>query len=337
MRAIAPTVLAMLVSGAAVAQTAPPRPPGFVVDYIVGQAMAQEAPNGPPALKFSVNADFLKLPEDINMGEVVGVTLNSKGEVFVVNRGSRAILKFDKDGKFMRSLGDNAPIFAGPHSARADKDDNIWYVDAGNNIVVKFDKNNKIGMVLGRRPEEWTWKTHVIEHAVPARENFYQPTDVIVGPDGSIFVSDGYGNSRVAKFTKDGIFVKAWGERGTGPGDFNTPHNMALDNQNNLYVADRQNNRVQVFDLDGKFLREFRVGGNPWSLCLTPGPNQVLFVGSVGKIFKVGLDGKVLGSIGKFGKTPGMMDWVHGVACPDERTVYAAQELSWRLDKITLE
>ena len=84
-------------------------------------------------------------------------------------------------------------------------------------------------------------------------------------------------------------------------------------------------------------LREFRPGGNPWSLCITPGPNQVLFIGSVGRIFKVGLDGKVLGTIGRYGKTPGTMDWVHGVACPDEKTVYAAQELSWRLDKIVLE
>jgi DNA-binding beta-propeller fold protein YncE len=325
-----------LTSAAARAQT-PSQPPNFIVDYLVGQAREQERADGPPQLKFRVEENFLKLPDDLNMGEVVGVTLNSAGELFVVNRGARGLLKFDKDGKFIRSMGEGAPIFEGPHNARADKEDNIWYVDAGNNLVVKFDKTGRIRMVLGRRPESWTWKTHVIERAVPSRENFYQPTDVVVGPDGSIFVSDGYGNSRIAKYTKDGIFVKDWGTRGTAPGDFNTPHNMVMDAQNNLYVADRQNGRIQVFDTEGKFLREFRVGGNPWSLCMTPGPNQVMFVGSVGRIFKVGLDGKVLGSIGKYGKAPGMVDWVHGVACPDDKTVYAAQELSWRLDKIVLE
>lgn len=326
------TALLALAPRAALAQA-----PSFITDYLMGQARAQERADGPPALKFRVDENFLKLPDDLNMAEVVGVTLNSAGEVFVVNRGARGLLKFDKDGKFIRSVGDGMPIFEGPHNARADKDDNIWYVDAGNNVVVKFDKTLRPRMILGRRPESWTWKTHVIEHAVPSRENFYQPTDVVVGPDGSIFVSDGYGNSRIAKYTKDGIFVKDWGTRGTGPGDFNTPHNMVMDARNNLYVADRQNGRVQVFDTDGKFQREFRVGGNPWSLCITPGPEQVLFVGSVGRVFKVGLDGKVLGSIGKYGKAPGMMDWVHGVACPDEKTVYAAQELSWRLDRIILE
>ena len=319
------------------AQQAPTSPaPTFLMDYVIGSAQAQEA-QGVPQLKFSVAPDFLKLPEDIYFAEVVGVALNSKGNVLVMHRGTRGLVEFDKDGKFVRTWGDGLPIFEGPHNARFDRDDNLWYVDSGNNVLIKFDKDKRVRMVLGRRPEAWTWKTHVIERAVPGRENFYQPTDVISGPDGSLYVADGYGNSRIAKYTKDGVFVSAWGHRGGQQGEFNTPHNIVMDAQNNIYVADRQNGRVQVFDTDGKFLREFRPGGNPWSLCITPGPNQVLFIGSVGRIFKVALDGKVLGSIGRYGKTPGTMDWVHGVACPDEKTLFAAQELSWRLDKIILE
>ncbi len=321
---------------AADAQTQTNPAPSFLMDYVIGSAQAQTAP-GVPQLNFRVVPDFLKLPEDVYTAEVVGVALNSKGNVLVVHRGARSLLEFDKDGKFLRSFGDGLPIFEGPHNARYDAQDNLWYVDAGNNLIVKFDPEKRLRMVLGRRPEAWTWKTHVIERAAPSRENFYQPTDIISGPDGSLYVADGYGNSRVAKYTKDGVFVNAWGTRGAQPGEFNTPHNLVMDAQNNIYVADRQNGRVQVFDTDGKFLREFRPGGNPWSLCITPGPNQVLFIGSVGRIFKVALDGKVLGSIGRYGKTPGTMDWVHGIACPDEKTVYAAQELSWRLDKLMLE
>ena len=323
---------------AASAQQSPPQnpAPSFLMDYVIGSAQAQTQP-GVAQLAFRVVPDFLKLPDDVYTAEVVGVALNSKGNVLVVHRGTRSLLEFDKDGKFLRSFGDGLPIFEGPHNARYDAQDNLWYVDAGNNVIVKFDADKRLRMVLGRRPEAWTWKTHVIERAVPSRENFYQPTDIVTGPDGSLYVADGYGNSRIAKYTKDGVFLTAWGTRGAQPGEFNTPHNLVMDAQNNLYVADRQNGRVQVFDTEGKFLREFRPGGNPWSLCITPGPNQVLFIGSVGRIFKVALDGKVLGTIGHYGKTPGTMDWVHGVACPDEKTVFAAQELSWRLDKIILD
>jgi sugar lactone lactonase YvrE len=303
---------------------------------VVGPADAQEARAAPPQLSFKLVENFLKLPPNIYMAEVVGVALDSKGQIYVLHRGKQPILQFNPDGSFVRSIGEGLP-FEGPHAVRVDPQDNLWYIDAGSNLVVKFDQQKRVQMVLGRRPEPWTWATHVIERAIPGPSNFYQPTDVTWGPDGSIYVADGYGNSRIAKFSKDGNLVKHWGERGTQPGEFNTPHSIVIDAQSNLYVADRQNGRIQVFDTDGKFKQEWRVGGNPWSLCLTPGPNPVMYVGSVGKVIKVGLDGKVLGTMGKFGRVPGMFDWVHGIACPDEHTVYAAQELSFRLDKLAVE
>jgi streptogramin lyase len=299
-------------------------------------AAAQEQHQAPPQLSFHVVPDFLKLPSNITMAEVVGVAVNSKGEIAVLHRGKQPILEFNPNGTFMRTVGEGFP-FEGPHSVRFDHQDNLWYIDAANNLVVKFDPEGHVRMVLGRRPEPWTWATHVIERAIPAPSNFYQPTDVTWGPDGSIYVSDGYGNSRIAKFDKNGNLVKHWGERGTRPGEFNTPHSIVIDPQNNLIVADRQNGRIQVFDTDGNFKQQWRFGGNPWSLCLTSGPNPVLYVGSVGRVLKMSLDGKVLGAMGKFGRVPGMFDWVHAVACPDEHTVYAGQELSFRLDKITVE
>jgi DNA-binding beta-propeller fold protein YncE len=177
----------------------------------------------------------------------------------------------------------------------------------------------------------------VIERAAPQPAFFYQPTDVTWGPDGSIFVADGYGNSRVAKFSREGNLVKQWGERGTGQGDFNTPHSIVIDEKNTLYVADRANSRIQTFDTDGNFKQEWRMPTAPWSICITPGPRQIMYVGSVGRVYKMDTDGKILGVMGKFGRVPGTFDWVHGIACPDEHTVYAAQELSWRLDKINVE
>ncbi len=301
----------------------------------MGTAGAQERA-APPQLSFHVVPNFLKLPPTITMAEVVGVAVGSKGQIVVLHRGKQPILEFNPDGTFMRSIGEGLP-FEGPHSVRFDPQDNLWYIDAGTNLIVKFDGERRVQMVLGRRPEPWTWATHVIERAIPAPSNFYQPTDVTWGPDGSIYVADGYGNSRIAKFNKDGNLVKHWGERGTQPGEFNTPHSIVIDPQNNLIVADRQNGRIQVFDTDGKFKEQWRPGGNPWSLCITPGPSPVLYVGSVGRVFKMGLDGKVIGAMGKFGRVPGMFDWVHAVACPSEGTVYAAQELSFRLDKITVD
>jgi DNA-binding beta-propeller fold protein YncE len=267
---------------------------------------------------------------------VVGTALDSKGHVFVLNRGHTPILEFNADGSFMRTIGDGLP-FEGPHVVRVDPQDNLWFIDAGTNLVMKFDPQMRLQMVLGRRPEPWTYMTHVIERAIPAPMNFYQPTDVTWGPDGSIFVADGYGNSRVAKFNKEGNLIKQWGERGTAPGEFNTPHSIVIDQKNNLYVADRANGRIQVFDTEGTFKQEYRFGGAPWSICMTPGPRQVMYVGSVGRVVKLDLDGKLIGTMGKFGRVPGSFDWVHGIACPDEHTVYAAQELSWRLDKITVD
>ncbi len=210
--------------------------------------------------------------------------------------------------------------------------DNIWPSEA---VGVALTKR-RIVQALGRRLEPWVYMTHGIERAIPGPASFYQPTDTAVGPDGSTYITDGYGNSRVVKFNREGNLVKYWGDRGARPGQFNTPHSIVIDKNANLYVADRQNNRVQVFDTDGTFKQEWPLDGLAWSLCITPGPNQVIFVGSVGKVYKMALDGKVLGTFGKLGRLPGWFDSIHAIACPDEKTVYVANEFSYRFDKVVL-
>jgi DNA-binding beta-propeller fold protein YncE len=206
-------------------------------------------------------------------------------------------------------------------------------VDAADNIIYRFDSKGRTVGTLGTNPEPWTWLTHVIEHAAPGKASFYQETDIGWSKDGSMFVSDGYGNSRVVKFDKDGNFVKAWGERGTQPGDFNTPHSLVVDNSDVVYVADRGNSRIQVFDTDGNQKAVWNLPTAPWALCLTSGPNQVMFVGSVGRVYKMDLNGKILGAFGRPGRMIGSIDSVHGIACPDEKTVYLANLYASRLDK----
>jgi DNA-binding beta-propeller fold protein YncE len=192
---------------------------------------------------------------------------------------------------------------------------------------------------------------------------FRQPTDVAWDSKGNIYITDGYINSRVAKFDKNGDWVKQWGAKGNGQGQFNLPHSIAIDRNDNVYVGDRSNRRIQVFDTEGKFLRQFTIDvppdpstravngatpagarlngliGAPNSLCITQGPAQVLFVGETtfpGRIFKVSLDGKVLGVIGKSGRNLGQFSGAHALACPSETEIYAAETSNWRVQKLLL-
>ncbi len=305
---------------------------------------AQDMPEAPkaskaPELSFRVVDDFFKIPTGMIMAEAVGVAINSKGHIFILNRGNHPLLEFTNEGDFVSSFGEDSPVFRIPHSIRFDAQDNLWYVGAGDNLVVKFDQKRRVVQALGRREGDmaWVYMTHGIERAIPGPASFYQPTDTVVGPDGSTYVTDGYGNSRVVKFTREGNLVKYWGDRGTRPGQFNTPHNIVMDANQTLYVADRANNRVQVFDTDGNFKQEWKVGALAWSLCITPPPNQVIFVGSVGKVYKYDLSGKLLGQFGKLGRLPGWFDSIHALACPDEKTLYLAEEFSFRFDKVVLQ
>ena len=308
---------------------------------------AQDTSDMPRQIPFRLVEDFFEIPTDIWLAEAVGVALNAQGHIFILNRGNHPLLEFTPEGEYVRSLGEGSPIFHAAHSVRFDAEDNMWVVDAANNIVVKVTPKGRIEQALGRRREPWVWDTHGIERAIPRRSNFYHPTDTAVGPDGSTYVADGYGNSRIVKFSKEGNLVHFWGMRGAGPGEFNTPHSIVIDNEGLVYVGDRANSRIQVFDGDGNFRDQWRLrdvpGGEtarssePWSLCITPGPDQKIFMGSVGRVFKLDLEGNVLGTLGKLGRLPGWFDSIHALACPDENTLYLAQEFSYRFDKVILE
>jgi len=287
-----------------------------------------------PQLQFRLVEDFYRYPPNSVVGRSTGVAINPKnGNIVTLNRGYRPVNEMKADGSYVRSWGEGSPMFAGAHVVRFDPQGNLWYVDAGDNIVFRFDTEGRTTGTLGTNPEPWTWLTHVIERAAPGRAALYQPTDIAWSKDGSSFVADGYGNSRVAKFDKDGNFVKGWGERGAQPGNFNTPHSIVIDHNELVYVADRGNNRIQVFDTEGNRKAVWNLPTAPWALCLTNGPEPVMFVGSVGKVYKMDLTGKILGAFGRPGRMPGTIDSVHQIACPDEKTLYLAHTYAGRFDK----
>ena len=226
-------------------------------------------------------------------------------------------------------IGKNLYAWSFAHAVRIDKEDNIWAIDKGSDMIIKFNPAGRVTMVIGRKQEASDGETKPWAHANPPLPpepgRFRQPTDVTWDPAGDIFISDGYINSRVAKLNKEGDWLKSWGEPGKGEGQFSTVHNIAADASGALYVADRNNRRIQVFDSDGKFQRIVKIDippdpnaqpaignkpnltnyletggtmtpGAPWALCITPPPNQVLYVSDSfpGRIYKLSLDGKVL-------------------------------------------
>jgi len=333
----------------------------------------------PAAIAFDSVPDPLKLPDNMYFGEVSGIAVNSKGHIFVLSRGNSTgpayaaaaaqLLEFGPDGKYLREIGHNLYAWSFAHMVKIDRHDNIWVTDKGSDMVIKFTPEGRVAMVFGRKQEASDEGTGPLKHpnpplpAEPGR--FRQVTDVAFDSADNAYISDGYINSRIAKVDKNGNWLKSWGQRGTGPGQFNTPHSIAVDAKNNVYVADRGNHRIQVFDSDGNFERQIVIDvpvppgarpaigtipneatgangtmapGAPWTICITPGPSQVLYSADAwpGRIYKLTLDGKVLGMLGESGKQIKQFGWVHELACPSENVVWAAELLNWRAQKLLL-
>jgi DNA-binding beta-propeller fold protein YncE len=325
-----------------------------------------------PQIPVTLVPNFFKLPEGTYFGEIPGIATDSKGNIYVFSRSNpyqtvaygpteSQLFEFDKNGAFLREIGKGNPAAAFAHSVRIDAEDNIWTTDGGSDMVVEFNQKNQIVKVFGRRRESssedarpWGKPNPPLP---PVDGEFRQVTDVAFDSRGNVYITDGDINSRVAKFDKDGNWVKSWGSPGTGPGQFNDLHSIVIDNNDNIYIADRRNDRVQVFDTDGNFKRMFSIkvppdplyhppNGRaarsivaPNGMCITKGPRQVIFIGEsqgAGRVFKVTLDGKVLGTFGHGGRGAGEFSNAHSLACPTEDAVYVGQTDNWRADKLIL-
>ena len=323
-----------------------------------------------PEIPYDANADLLKLPDNIHMGEAAGVATNSKGHIFVYSRtgashatvgtsrtfykaGSR-LFEFDQTGKFVREIGKDFYGFMFAHSVRVDRHDNIWTVDEGTNVVTKFDPTGtKVLMVVGHRPSqaEGPFATPKGPNPPDKKYTLCRPTDVAWDQQDNIFISDGYCNNRVVKYSPEGKFLAQNGTEkvGKGENEYNLPHGLQVDHQGNVYVADRGNARYVVLDNNLKWKTAYTQYGSAWSDCISEGPHQYLFMTNsnpngngpgtwarTGQIYKAELDGTVIGKFGHAGKMAPGWQVVHMMDCRNPNQIIVGEIESWRMQKFVL-
>ena len=327
-----------------------------------------------PDLAFDSAQSVLTLPDGVYLGEVAGVAATAKGDIYVYTRtghptislgtsrafahGGSQLFQFDRAGKFVREIGKDSYGMLFAQQVRVDAQDNVWIVDQMAGYVNKLGADGRPVLLLGRKPEAVNVPSPAARGGAPAAAGgegggrgrggapgagaasdvFNRPTDVAWDAAGNIFVADGYGNARVAKFDSKGVFVKSWGSRGTEQGQFANVTALVVDAQGNVYAADGGNRRIQVFDNNGTFKTAITGVGAPGAMCITPGPNQVLFASDAypGRVYKLSLEGKVLGWLGESGKQLKQFGWIHEIACPSENLLYVAELLNWRVQKLIL-
>lgn len=284
------------------------------------------------------------------------------GNSRLFTHGGARLFEFDQSGAFVREFGQGLYGFVFAHAARVDAQDNIWVVDEAANQVIKFSPEGRVLMVMGRKPEAVTVRLPPAAAPAPggrgsgrgagvppgsggAGDQFTRPSDVAWDGQGNIFVADGHGgNARVAKFDKNGRFLLSWGSRGSKPGEFSTPHSIATDAQGNVYVADQGNKRIQVFDNGGVFKSQIADIGAPTALCISRGSHQYLYSSHTGDpygmddaaIYKLELDGRIVGRFGKAGKLPKELGLVNALDCRNENDVFVGELANWRVQKLIL-
>ena len=354
--------------------------PGVMLLAVIQTAAQAQAPEIP----FDGVVNLFKYPDSVSIGEVAGVATNSKGDILVYTRtghptislgtsrpfahGGSRLYQFDRTGKFLREIGQDSYAFLVAQQVRVDPQDNIWIVDQMSSMVIKFDSNGRVQMLLGRKSESERVPSNPAPggrggggaggaEGPPARggrgpagagaqsDLFQRPTDVAWDAAGNIYIADGYGNARVAKFDKNGKFIKSWGFRGTEQGQFNSVRGIALDTQGNVYVADTGNKRIQVFDGDGNFKTQFTNVGAPSAVCITPGSHQYLYssnsnppedIDNGGEIYKMELDGRIVGKFGRAGKLSKEFGTVNAIDCRRDNELYVGEIGNWRVQKVTL-
>lgn len=314
-----------------------------------------------PKLNVADEYMHLSIP-GYTMGETMGVSTNSKGHLFVysrtnpqgIARGGRAAMlwEFDQNGKFVKEWAPNNYAASFAHAVRVDPDDNVWQVDEGSGMIVKYNPQGQQILWLGRTPEAIDYleqNLEILKYAHPTlvaptkpvgrKGAFDRETDVAWDSQGNIFVSDGYGNSRVVKISPDGHWLKMVGTFGKGQDQFNTPHSIAVDSQNNVYVADRGNFRIQVYDDNLNFVKSITGIGAPWALCVTNTSPQYMFSGDGnGKLYKMDMTGKVLGMTvtGQDHGSEDTGDLIHSLDCRKPNVVYIGSASMFDVQKLTI-
>jgi hypothetical protein len=296
----------------------------------------------------------------------------SIGSARNVSHGGSRLFQFDASGKFVREIGQGLYGFLVAQQVRVDPQDNVWVVDQMSNQVIKFNPAGRVIMVIGRKPEAMrvpalppppppapvtgrgaapppapapAGRGGALPGAGAEGEQLNRPTDVAWDSAGNIYVADGFGNSRIAKYDRNGKWMKNWGSTGTEPGQFRIVHGIAIDAQGNVYVADRGNRRIQVFDSNGTFKTQYLNVGTPWAICITPGPRQYMYVSNSnppdnldydGEILKMELSGRIVGKFGRVGKQLKEFGTVNAIDCRTENGLLIGELGNWRVQKVTL-
>ena len=312
-----------------------------------------------------------------------GHAVATLGDERTFYHGGSRLFQFDPAGKFVKEIGQGVYAVNFAQQVRVDPQDNVWIVDAGSNQIVKFDADGRFQLVLGRKPENITLRSGAgmparqldvpPEAAAQASggrggaaeggrgggvggrggapgagipgDNFNRPSDVTWDRAGNIYVADGFGpNNRIAKFTREGNFVKSWGQTGPAQGQFNGIRGIASDASGNIYVADAGNNRIQIFDGEGTFKSQIAGIGTPQAICVSGGPTQYVYSSNSndpesmerGEIYKIQLSGQIVGKFGKAGKLAKEFGMVNAIDCRTENDLWVGEVWNWRAQKVTL-
>jgi hypothetical protein len=289
-------------------------------------------PQEAPLLDYVAVPNPLPVPDAAAMGASSDVAFDSKGHLYVLSRGPKPLTEFDENGKFVRAFGDG--LFTRSHGIRIDSDGNIWATDVGAHTVMKISPQGQVLLTLGTKGKAGEW------NETAGSQLFNEPNDIVIGANGDLFITQGHtpgagkGDPRVLKFDKNGKFIKSWGGKGTEPGKFDVAHGIALDAKGLLWVTDRENQRIQIFDQDGKYIREVKYAGLPCSLDI--GKQYIYMVnGFAGQLLRMDLDGKVLAAVGKPGAagTWGEFGEAHFIAVSPKGEIYVADSVNRAVQK----
>jgi DNA-binding beta-propeller fold protein YncE len=277
-----------------------------------------------PSLPYHVVKDWAQLPKGWNFGECSGVDVDKNDNVWVFNRGAHPVVEFDKNGNMLQAWTE-VPVKSS-HGIRVDSQGNVWLVDVKGHALLKCSTSGRVLNVIAQPGNN--------HGNNDSRDAFYEPTGVAFAPNGDFFVSDGYQNSRVVKFNQHFEYLKHWGTKGSGDGEFNLVHDVCLDRLGRVYVADRTNQRVQIFDQEGRFLGKWTDLGSPWGLRYVERENAIYISDGVNdRVIKVNLDGQVLGVLGSHGKMQGQFDFPHNLTVDSTGAIYVSEIKNWRVQK----
>lgn len=268
------------------------------------------------------------LPASIETASYAGVAMNAQDNLVILSRGTPTFLEFEKSGRFVRSFGADG-LFARSHGLHIDKDNNIWATDVADHVVMKLDADGNVLMTIGTKGTAGEWDEAAGNHLLS------EPNDVALDSMGNIYVAQGHGGNlpRVLKFSPSGQFIAQWGSRGYDRGQFVAAHAIEIDADDVLYVADRENMRVQRYDTEGNLLREWKFDAVVCALYLHSDGYMYITTGFDGELAKVDMDGNVLGAIGSPGTGNGQFGEAHALTLDSEDNAYIGDVILRRIQK----